>query len=103
MLQEDTQQENTGKSEPAFKIDTAAGSLAQGLLNQGAKADDEESEWSSVEDEIKKVPITEMELGEEGHSGGEILSKHEIKLKPFDKMETEEERHTRYHYLLTIG
>ena len=53
-----------------------------------------ESDWSDVE-ERKPVPPTAGAMELEEGPGGEIKSKHEIKLKPFAITETDSQRETR--------
>ena len=69
------------------------------------KIGDPESEWSDMEEDKQPnkgnlhsaggVAVVVAEMGEEGLPGGEIVSKNEVKLKPFDKPESIEEREKR--------
>lgn len=72
------------------------------MLAERPKANDEESDWSDLENVPrigKGIEINPLDpalvVDESGTGGGEILSKHEIKLKPYTLPETAAERQQR--------
>ena len=77
-----------GKNEALWKIENGA------MLEEKKRGKDEdESDWSSNDEEVRgNVRIEFAEETEGDHMVSEIKSKNEVKVKPFDKEETHEER-----------